>query len=174
MPEVQVYSKKMPRLLTALAARENLGVAVFVIGIFVVFSLTSDSFLRPRNITTILHQVSVLGICAFGGAVVLLIGNIDLSIGSCAAFAGVITAFFIKTAGFSIPIACVAGVLSGGVVGLLNGFIVTKIGIPSIVTTIGTMTLFRGLATLECKLLNKVRLRTRQKAELAVFDFIEG
>jgi ribose transport system permease protein len=150
MPGVQVYSKRMPRLLSALAARENLGVAVFVIGIFVVFSLTSDSFLNPRNVTTILRQVSVLGICAFGGAVVLLIGNIDLSIGSCAAFAGIITAYFIKIAGFSIPVACVAGVLCGGMVGLLNGLIVTQIGIPSIVTTIGTMTLFRGLGYVVC------------------------
>ena len=150
MPGVEVYSKRMPRLLSALAARENLGVAAFVIAILILFSLTSDAFLKPRNVTTILHQVSVLGICAFGGAVVLLIGNIDLSIGSCAAFAGIITAFFIKTAGFSIPISCLVGVFSGGAVGVLNGLIVTQIGIPSIVATIGTMTLFRGLAYVVC------------------------
>ncbi len=150
MPAVEVYPKKMPHLLSALAARENLGVAVFVIGLFALFSLTSDSFLNPRNVTTILRQVSVLGICAFGGAVVLLIGNIDLSIGSCAAFAGIITAYFIKIAGFPIPVACLAGVLCGGAVGLLNGLIVTQVGIPSIVTTIGTMTLFRGLGYIVC------------------------
>jgi ribose transport system permease protein len=77
---------------------------------------------------------------------VLLIGNIDLSIGSSGAFAGLITAALIKRMGAPIPVACLAGVFSGGTVGLLNGLIVTRIGIPSIVTTIGTMTLFRGLA----------------------------
>jgi ribose transport system permease protein len=61
-----------------------------------------------------------------------------------------VTAAFIQRLGFSIPLACVIGVLSGGAVGLLNGAILTQIGIPSIVTTIGTMTLFRGLSYVVC------------------------
>ena len=142
--------KRFPGLLKGLFARENAGIAIFVVGLFVLCSLTSESFLRPRNITTILRQISVLGICAFGGTLVLLIGNIDLSIGSCAAFTGIVTAAFIQRLGFSIPLACVLGVLSGGAVGLLNGAILTQIGIPSIVTTIGTMTLFRGLSYVVC------------------------
>jgi len=142
--------KRFPSLLKDLFARENAGIAIFVVGLFVLCSLTSEAFLRPRNITTILRQISVLGICAFGGTLVLLIGNIDLSIGSCAAFTGIVTAAFIQRLGFSIPLACVMGVLSGGAVGLLNGAILTQIGIPSIVTTIGTMTLFRGLSYVVC------------------------
>ena len=133
-----------------LLSKQNAGIFLFLIGLFILFSLTSDTFLKPRNITTVLRQVSVLGICAFGGATVLLIGGIDLSIGSCAAFSGVITAYFIQKVGFPIPFSCVIGVIAGGIVGIINGFFVTKIGITSIVTTIGTMTLFRGLSYVMC------------------------
>ena len=133
-----------------LFSNRNAGLFLFLLGLFILFALTSDTFLRPRNITTVLRQVSVLGICAFGGATVLLIGGIDLSIGSCAAFSGVVTAYFIQKIGFPIALSCVVGVFAGGIVGLINGFIVTKVGITSIVTTIGTMTLFRGLAYVMC------------------------
>ena len=137
-------------LVGRLLARENAGIVIFLVGLFVVCALTSNTFLKPRNIYTILRQVSVLGICAFGGAVILLIGGIDLSVGSCAAFTGVVTAYFIQRVGVPIPISVVAGILAGGLVGLVNGFIVAKMGIPAIVTTIGTMTLFRGLAYVLC------------------------
>ncbi len=130
--------------------RENIGIILFLVVLFIVFSITSDTFLKPRNLFTILRQVSVLGICAFGGAAVLLIGGIDLSVGSCAAFTGVFTALLIQKAGLSIPVSCIMGVILGGVVGLINGSIITKIGIPPIVTTLGTMTLFRGLAYVLC------------------------
>ncbi len=137
-------------LIKDLFARENAGIVIFVAGLFILFWLTSESFLRPRNITTILRQISVLGICAFGGTLVLLIGNIDLSIGSCAAFTGIVAAAFVQRLGFPIPLGYLVGVLAGGAVGLLNGLILTQIGIPSIVTTIGTMTLFRGLSYVVC------------------------
>jgi ribose transport system permease protein len=143
-------SKRFPASLRDLFLRDNVGIAIFAVGLLILCSLTSDVFLRPRNITTILRQISVLGICAFGGTLVLLVGNIDLSIGSCAVFTGIVTAALIQRLGFSIPLACVLGVLSGGAVGLLNGAILTQIGIPSIVTTIGTMTLFRGLSYVVC------------------------
>jgi len=81
---------------------------------------------------------------------VLLIGGIDLSIGSCAAFSGIVTAYFIQRLGVPIPASIVAGVLAGGVVGLVNGCFVANMGIPAIVTTIGTMTLFRGLGFVMC------------------------
>jgi ribose/xylose/arabinose/galactoside ABC-type transport system permease subunit len=129
---------------------ENAGIVIFLVCLFVLCAITSETFLRPRNVYTVLRQVSVLGICSFGAAVVLLIGGIDLSIGSCAAFSGVVTAYFIQRVGVPIPLSVVLGVLAGGVVGLVNGTIVAVMGIPAIVTTIGTMTLFRGLAFVLC------------------------
>ena len=142
--------KQFSNSLRKLIARENAGIVIFLLGLCIAFSLTSDTFLKSRNIFTILHQISVLGICAFGAATVLLIGGIDLSIGSCAAFSGIVTAYFIQRMGYPIAISCIMGLISGGIVGFLNGFILAKIGIPSIVTTIGTMTLFRGLGYVMC------------------------
>jgi ribose transport system permease protein len=137
-------------LIRRLLERENAGIVIFLICLFVLCAATSETFLKTRNVYTVLRQVSVLGICSFGAAVVLLIGGIDLSVGSCAAFTGVITAYFIQRVGAPIPASVVVGVFAGGVVGLVNGIFVAAMGIPAIVTTIGTMTLFRGLAYVLC------------------------
>jgi len=147
---LQSQDKKYPQLFLNLLKRENAGIVIFLVILFILFSFTSDTFLRQRNISTILRQISVLGIVSFGAATVLLVGGIDLSIGSAAAFSGVTAAFFIQKVGFPIPPSIIIGILFGGVVGFVNGFFVTKIGIQPIVTTIGTMTLFRGLAYVMC------------------------
>jgi ribose transport system permease protein len=93
-----------------------------------------------------MRQVSFTGITAVGAAMVLLIGGIDLSIGSVLAFTGVIAAKAIIEAGMPPLVGLFAGIGAGMLVGLINGLIVTRLHIPALITTLGTLTIVRGVS----------------------------
>ncbi|MEA3337347.1 MAG: ABC transporter permease [Chloroflexota bacterium] len=98
------------------------------------------------NLINIMRQVSFTGITAVGAAMVLLIGGIDLSIGSVLAFTGVIAAKVIIEAGMPPLVGLFAGVGAGMLVGLINGLIITRLHIPALITTLGTLTIVRGIS----------------------------
>jgi ribose transport system permease protein len=110
----------------------------------VVFALLNPAFLKPANIVTILASMAFVGIIAIGQTVVVIGGNIDLSVGSVAALCAVIGA---KLMVAEVPLAAsVALALAAGVgVGLLNAYL-TVIGIPAFIVTIGTLYMAGGLA----------------------------
>ena len=126
----------------------NLGVYVFLIFLVVLFSAVTDGFFTFTNLVNIIRQMAIIGIAAFGEAFVLLTGAIDLSIGSIVGLSGVTSAILIRDAGFGVPLALLCGVLAGTLVGLMNGLIVSKIKIPSIIATLGTYTIVRGISNL--------------------------
>lgn len=125
---------------------ENIGIYLFLVALIIFFSLMTRAFLTFSNFMVILRQVSIIGICAFGEAFVLISGGIDLSIGSVVALSGVIAATLSKFFGIPIPLAFIVGITAGGSAGLLNGILVTKAKIPPIIVTLGTLTIIRGLA----------------------------
>lgn len=125
---------------------ENIGIYLFLVALIIFFSLMTRAFLTFSNFMVILRQVSIIGICAFGEAFVLISGGIDLSIGSVVALSGVIAATLSKFFGIPIPLALIVGITAGGGAGLLNGILVTKAKIPPIIVTLGTLTIIRGLA----------------------------
>ena len=120
--------------------------ALVLIALFVFFSLTTDAFLTSSNLINVVRQVSFTGIAAVGATMVLLIGGIDLSIGSVLAFTGVIAAKVIIEAGYPPMLGLLAGVVAGMATGLINGLIVTKLRIPALITTLGTLTIIRGVS----------------------------
>ena len=125
---------------------ESIGIYLFLIAIVVFFSLMTDAFLTFDNFIVILRQISIIGICAFGGAVIVISGGIDLSVGSVVALSGVISAALSKFFGLPLFVAIIAGILAGGVCGFLNGTLVTRVKIPPIIVTLGTLTIIRGVA----------------------------
>lgn len=125
---------------------ENIGIYLFLVALIIFFSLMTRAFLTFSNFMVILRQVSIIGICAFGEAFVLISGGIDLSVGSVVALSGVIAATLSKFFGIPIPLALIVGITAGGGAGLLNGILVTKAKIPPIIVTLGTLTIIRGLA----------------------------
>ncbi len=127
-------------------AIENIGIYLFLTILIIIFSLMSNAFLTFDNFIVILRQVSIIGICAFGQAFVVISGGIDLSVGSTVALSGVIAASLTNFYGVPIPLAFLAGIIAGGICGLLNGVLVTKVKIPPIIVTLGTLTIIRGLA----------------------------
>lgn len=120
--------------------------ALVLIALFVFFSLTTDAFLTSSNLINVVRQVSFTGIAAVGATMVLLIGGIDLSLGSVLAFTGVIAAKVIIEAGYPPMLGLLAGVTAGMATGLINGLIVTKLRIPALITTLGTLTIIRGVS----------------------------
>jgi len=125
---------------------ESVGIYAFLVGLIVLFTLFTRAFLTFDNFIVILRQISVIGICAFGETLVVISGGIDLSVGATVALSGVIAAVLAKFLMVPVPLAFLAGAVAGGLCGLLNGLLTTRIRIPPIIVTLGTLTIIRGLA----------------------------
>lgn len=127
------------------AALDKAGVLVALILLVIVMSILSPNFLTTSNIFNILQQVAVIGIISVGMTFVILLGGIDLSVGSIVAFTGLVMALCMK-AGMSVGLSILIGIVVGGLIGLLNGILVSKVKLQPFVATLGTMTMARGLA----------------------------
>lgn len=120
---------------------------VFVI-LFIAFSLANPRFLSSSNLFTIARQVSMLGIASIGMTFVILISGIDLSTGSIITFVNIVAAFLMVNMGFSMAAAVIVSLLLSTLVGLLNGCLISTIGIPAIIATFATQIVFEGASYL--------------------------
>lgn len=125
---------------------EKYGIVVGFVLIAIFLSIASPVFLKPTNIINILRQISIIGIVSMGMTLVIIMGCIDLSVGSVLALTGVITALYAKEGLYPVFVPVVIGILVGGIIGLINGFIVAKGKIAPFIVTLGTMTSARGAA----------------------------
>jgi ribose transport system permease protein len=123
------------------------GVALLIVPLAIIFAVLNPRFLSIANIINVLRQASIIGIMACGMTVVLLTGNIDLSVGSVVALAGVVTAWSI-CAGIPTILAILIGLLLGAAAGFINGWLTAKFNIPSLLITVGSMNAIRGIAYL--------------------------
>ncbi|HTV67698.1 MAG TPA: ABC transporter permease [Rhizobiaceae bacterium] len=103
-------------------------------------------FARPGNLATVFNDTSILIILALGQMVVILTRSIDLSMASNLALTGMLVALTnANYPGIPIPLIILEAMAIGAVLGAFNGTLVWKLGIPAIVVTLGTLTIFRGL-----------------------------
>jgi ribose transport system permease protein len=107
-------------------------------------SLWTDTFFTTNNLLNVSRAFSWIAIAAFGESMVIIIGGIDLSVGAVMALAGLISALGMQ-AGLPVPLAIVAGLLTGGAVGWLNGVMVGHVRLPPFIVTLGTMSIARGI-----------------------------
>ena len=116
-----------------------------LVGICALFSLFAPGFFSLNNLFTIANTVSTVGITAIGMTLVLITGGVDLSVGSTAALAGVVTSLLWPG---TLPIgpAVFFGLLSGILVGLFNGIVITGIKVNPLITTLATYSGVRGIA----------------------------
>jgi len=127
-----------------IATKQTFGVFLALLAIWVFFSITTDAFLSVNNFINILRQSSVIGIIAIAMTMLITSQEFDLSVGSMFALSGVILGFFALTLGINQWLALLLTFAFAIIVGLVNGMITLKIGIPSFITTLGTMMLLRG------------------------------
>jgi ribose transport system permease protein len=119
---------------------------VFYILMVVVFSLVSPNYLSVTNLKSILSNLPVNAILAAGTALVMIGGGFDLSIGSIMGLVGIIIVNLFNI-GFDlpIPVIIIIALMLSSTLGFINGLIISRIGINPIITTLGTMAVFRGI-----------------------------
>lgn len=139
-----------------LSVPETGALLVVLVALFTYFSIASPFFLNSENLINILQNVAVVGIIACPATLLLISGQFDLSVGSGVGFAGMlmaVAALAPGTGGVDLPLALnlqissalVVAVLATLLVGFINAFCVTVIGINALITTLGTLAIFRGL-----------------------------
>ena len=123
--------------------RQNI-IYIGFVGIFIFFAITlgHKGFLDTNNLLNIVRQTAPIAIMAVAMTYVLAAGEIDLSIGAVAGLASVATAMSMDVGG--VPLAIFAGVATGLIVGVINGIISTRIGIPTFLTTLAMMGVAKG------------------------------
>lgn len=120
------------------------------IAMIIFFTSLNPLFVSRQNIIGIVSNLGISGIIAIGLTFVILTGNFDLSVGSILGVASVVCAKLFNLQGVTLPIPIIIliAIIIGAIIGAINGFLVTVVGINSIITTLGTLAIFRGLAYL--------------------------
>ncbi|MBP3479636.1 MAG: ABC transporter permease [Oscillospiraceae bacterium] len=118
--------------------------AIAMVVLVVALSLANPMFLSTSNLMSILRQAAVYVIMGLGMSFVMMTGGVDLSQGSLLALIGVISAYIVQNVG-SIPLAILASVIVGAVIGSINGSIISCLNIPPFIATLASMYLCRGL-----------------------------
>ena len=121
---------------------------VLLITFRVLFPVSWDRFATFDNLTSVGRNMVFEGILALGMMLMLVGGMFDLSVGGMASMAGVITGWLMKQAGWPVPLAVAAGLAVAALGGWINGFIVAKVRVNALITTLGTMGVFSGIALL--------------------------
>ena len=121
------------------------GTALAAIAVFCVFAATAPNFLNPTNLLNILKQVSFLAILGLGFGLAFIAAELDLSFASVCSFAAVVVGGLIHH-NASPALAVAAGLAVGTAAGVLNGLLVTRLKIPSLIATLATASVANGLA----------------------------
>ncbi|MEQ1606912.1 MAG: sugar ABC transporter permease [Pyrinomonadaceae bacterium] len=121
-------------------------IMIAVLGmIWAYFHYATDSiFLTPRNLSNLMTQMSVTGIIAVGMLMLIVSGNIDLSVGSVLGFAGGIAAYSITVLEFSLPVAIIASITIAVAIGMFHGALTAYLNIPAFIVTLGGLLAWRG------------------------------
>lgn len=121
------------------------GMYIALIFIMLTFTImTNGLFMSSRNISNLLDSAGYIAVLAVGMTLVIVIRHIDLSVGFLAGFLGAIAAIFLTQMGVSVWITIPAILILGALIGLVNGVLIAKIGIPAFVATLAGMLIFRG------------------------------
>jgi ribose transport system permease protein len=121
------------------------GTAFGGLGVFIFFALSAENFLNGPNLLTVLKQISYLTILAVGFSFALTTSELDLSFANLCSLATVITGGLIYYK-YPIGLAILCGLLTGGAGGLINGLVVTRLKVPSLIATLGMASIANGAA----------------------------
>lgn len=126
-----------------LATNSQIVLLVILVILCVAISIGAPQFYSIENIIAILRQCSLVLIIAVGMTMLLIAAEVDLSVGASLAFSGVVAMDVTNKTG-SVSMGVAAGILFGGAVGLLNGLVVTRLRVNSLIATIATMMILQG------------------------------
>lgn len=119
-----------------------------LVAMCVFLSLSSDTFLSLRNFLNVMDQITVIGVMAIGMTLVILIGGIDLSVGSVLALSAMVMGYLGNLAGWPFPLAILAALVASAACGTVSGLMVTRLNMPAFIATLAMMSIARGLASI--------------------------
>lgn len=123
---------------------ERYGLLIILIAIAILFGSINSNFFSIYNMQNIFKQSSINGLLAFGMTFVILLGGIDLAVGSTLAFVGYVAGILIVNYNLPIVIVIPIALLLGTVLGIINGILISKIKLQPFIATLVTMTIYRG------------------------------
>src|SRR3954469_912672 len=130
--------------LAILARLGSLRVLIVLALIWIIFQTQNDNFLTAFNLTNLVLQISAVGMISIGVTLILLLGEIDLSVGAVSGLCAAVVAVLNVKHGWGAVPAMGAGLAVGLAIGALNGFFVTQFGIPSFVVTLAGLLAWQG------------------------------
>jgi ribose/xylose/arabinose/galactoside ABC-type transport system permease subunit len=128
-----------------------------LLALCIFLSIKADGFLSVNNLLNVLRNVSMQGVIAFGMTMVIIAGEIDLSVGSAVAFSGCLTAWLTQwligpslhmALDVALPLAILISLIAGFIVGCFTGLLRVHFGVPTFITTLAWMTVLRGASEL--------------------------
>ncbi len=111
-------------------------------------SFSTDTFLTLRNFLNVMDQITVLGVMAVGMTLVILIGGIDLSVGSVLALSGMVMGYLGDNRAWPFVLAIVVALIVSAACGLVSGLMVTRLRMPAFIATLAMMSIARGVASI--------------------------
>ena len=121
-------------------------VLIATLAMCVVFTVLNKNFLNYSNFLTVLQQMVLNGVLAVGMMFTIITGGIDLSVGCTYAITGIVVASCTVNYGMNPFLAILVGILIGAVLGAFNGFLINQLKLQPFIATLGTMSLYRGIA----------------------------
>jgi ribose transport system permease protein len=140
----------MPSSLRRILAIPELGTLLPLLAFTIFFYALNPVILSSSNVGALLRGMSYVGVIAIGMTFLMISGEIDLSVGSVAGLCAVVSAWLMKSAGWSVFPAVIAGLLTGGLAGLINGLVTVRANVPAFIATLGMMYIARGFNYLVC------------------------
>lgn len=141
-----LYAAEVRREFDIHAAPREVGVLLVLLGMCAGLALMRERFLEGGNLLDLARQFSMVGIMAVGMTMVIVLGGIDLSVGSVVALSGCLATLAIDRWDVGLPAAVAIALVTGAGVGLANGALISGLGMPPFVITLGTMSMARSLA----------------------------
>jgi len=141
---INIFSIPEESVLTRLLTRREV-ILIICIGVIIVFvPFFNKNFLTFSNLKILLLSNSTVAVMSIGIGMLLIMGEIDLSIGSNMALSGTLAAIFMQTYGYSVPVSIILGLMATLFVGFANGLLIVKVGINFLITTLAIMGIIRG------------------------------
>lgn len=144
----QQVKRFRPGVLIGVFRAREMSVLVALIALVFIMSLASPYFLDTQNLFNVLRNMSTISIVAIGMTMVIITGGIDLSVGSVLAMSAMMTARLMVQYDINPWLALLAGLVVGALAGGINGLIITKVQVNPFITTMGMMSIGRGLTYL--------------------------
>jgi simple sugar transport system permease protein len=133
------------RVLVVLSRYREASIAVVAVVLVIYFQLGNPAFLSSQELSVVLRDTGRFGLIAVGEVMLMITGEIDLSVGSTFSLAPYVMVLMTISWGAPLAVSAVAGTLLGVLIGVVNGIVTVKFRVPSLITTVGTFFLLQGV-----------------------------